>query len=425
MSGFSLLNPWGLFALAALLLPLAIHLLSRSRGRRVPVGNIALYRQPRRLRVFEARIQEWPLLLLRLLLLLVAAILVADLAREQRPALQGDIAYVTPEWLADKGLDAAAAIRADQVRVLAPPFLPVDEYEPGATGAPVDLYGVLAERLAAVDHPGGVSVHALGTAGQFPVAAPGLGADVRWVLAAPDKPVQVPPLALSVALYHTPERLTDAQQIATALSLAAEKRQVSLTMATIAVAADEVVTAVNRVDGAPATAERVAIALGVVIDPSVAATTFTDTDPGPAASGFQLPGRSSDTFIVRPALLDALKQEWRDVLWRADNGQPLLVSLPTDKGRHLRYLDRLTKGDGALLVSEVFPETLLRLLVGDAVWWRGHNDARANPARALAATPPDPQVPRQPLSPWLAILLAALVALERGWSERHPREHGS
>lgn len=421
----ALLNPWGLLALAALLLPLAIHLLSRSRGRRVLVGNIALYRQRRRLRVFEARIQEWPLLLLRLLLLLVAAILVAELAREQRSTLAGDVAYVTPEWLADQGAAAAAALPADQVRVLAPSFPPAGVYEPESAESQADLYGVLAERLAAVDHRGEVTVYALGTAGQFPIAAPGLSQRVRWMLSAPSTPTQTAPLTLSVMLYHAAERLTDAKRVAAALSLAAEQRQVSLYIATIAVPAGEVVTEVSRVDGAPSSALRVAIGLGVAIDPTVPVTVFADSNPGPAVSRFQLPGQAADTYAVRPALLEGLQQDWRKVLWRAENGQPVLVLLPSTHGRHLRYLDRLTMGDNALLASEVFPETLLRLLVGESVWWRGHVHSLANPVRALMVPGVDAPVPQQPLRPWLALLLAGLVALERWWSERGPQERSA
>ncbi len=77
--GLSLLFPLGLAALAAWLLPLLIHLARRQESRLTEFAALRWLRaQPRpRQRI---RVDEWPLLLLRLLLLALLALLLAGLA---------------------------------------------------------------------------------------------------------------------------------------------------------------------------------------------------------------------------------------------------------------------------------------------------------------------------------------------------------
>jgi hypothetical protein len=432
LNGLTLLNAWGLLALAALLLPLAIHLFSRSRGRRVLVGNIALYRQPRRQRVFEARVQQWPLLLLRLLLLIVAALWVAELAREQRPLLAGTTAYVTPEWLAAQGREGAANIDADRILALSPLFPPVDAYVPTSLVSGSDWYGLLAERLAAVDHEGGVTVYALGAADQFPASATGFGAGVRWVLATPGVEPGAEPGAekekpnpsLVVSVYHDPGRKMDAVSITTALALAAEQRQVRLDTAMTEVASGDADVATPIFGQAPADAMRVAIGLGVNVDHLSATVTLEDMAPGAISTTLQLPSLPGHRFEVRPAvqqpLVDAgvMGDAPPKVLWRADNGQPLLIETSVSGGRHLRYLDRLSEVADSPLRSEAFPELLLRLLLGETTWQQGYAQAPVDPTLTLTNSGLSPAVPNQPLAPWLALLLALLVAVERWWAER-------
>ncbi|MEE4204548.1 MAG: BatA domain-containing protein [Halieaceae bacterium] len=428
MNGLTLLNAWGLLALAALLLPLAIHLFSRSRGRRVLVGNIALYRQPRRQRVFEARVQQWPLLLLRLLLLIVAALWVAELAREQRPSLAGTTAYVTPDWLAAQGREGAANIDADRVLALIPSFPPVDAYVSTSSASGSDWYGLLAERLAAVDHKGGVTVYALGAADQFPASATGFGAGVRWVLATPGAEPgaekEKPNPSLVVSVYHEPGRKTDAVSITTALALAAEQRQVRLDIAMTEVASGDADVTTPIFDQAPADAMRVAIGLGVNVDHLSATVALEDVAPGTIATTLQLPSLPGHRFEVRPAVqqpsVDAgvMGDAPPQVLWRADNGQPLLIETSVAGGRHLRYLDRLSEVADSPLRSEAFPELLLRLLLGETAWQQGYAQAPVDPTLTLSNSGRSPAVPNQPLAPWLALLLALLVAVERWWAER-------
>src|SRR5690606_13386264 len=95
------LFPAGLFALAALLLPLLIHLARRDQQQLIDFAALRwLSAKPRPRR--RIRFDEWPLLLVRLLLLTLLAMLLA------RPALNGVI-DATPRVAVLPGLDLAKA----------------------------------------------------------------------------------------------------------------------------------------------------------------------------------------------------------------------------------------------------------------------------------------------------------------------------
>jgi hypothetical protein len=337
-----------------------------------------------------------------------------------------------PEWLAAQGREGAANIDADRILALSPLFPPVDAYVPTSLVSGSDWYGLLAERLAAVDHEGGVTVYALGAADQFPASATGFGAGVRWVLATPGVEPGAEPGAekekpnpsLVVSVYHDPGRKMDAVSITTALALAAEQRQVRLDTAMTEVASGDADVATPIFGQAPADAMRVAIGLGVNVDHLSATVTLEDMAPGAISTTLQLPSLPGHRFEVRPAvqqpLVDAgvMGDAPPKVLWRADNGQPLLIETSVSGGRHLRYLDRLSEVADSPLRSEAFPELLLRLLLGETTWQQGYAQAPVDPTLTLTNSGLSPAVPNQPLAPWLALLLALLVAVERWWAER-------
>ena len=98
------LFPAGLAALATLLLPLLIHLARRDEQQRLDFAALRwLSAKPRPRR--RIRFDEWPLLLVRLLLLALLAVLLA------RPALHG-IEDNTPRVAIAPGVDAATALKS-------------------------------------------------------------------------------------------------------------------------------------------------------------------------------------------------------------------------------------------------------------------------------------------------------------------------
>lgn len=202
----SLLAPLWLAGLAALLLPVALHLLSRGRARRVRIGSVQLLaeaaaRQPRRI-----ALQRPLLLLVRCLLLAAVALALAGPRRERAPAA----AATAQAWLlVEPGLTGpppAEATRpgADgeepEARWLAPglPLVQGGAAALGSAGArpdeaglpdlaavPGGLWSLLREAAAAA--PTGAELRVV-TGGRLATLAgerPALPQAVRW-LAVPD-----------------------------------------------------------------------------------------------------------------------------------------------------------------------------------------------------------------------------------------------
>lgn len=145
-----LLLPVALAALAALILPLLIHLARRSEQRPTDFAALRWLRQRPKPR-HRIRFDEWPLLLLRLLLLALLALWLA------RPALFG--AQDARPWVVvAPGGDVAAALREAQrsqaqARWLAPGFARLDQPMPATRPATASMLRELDASL-----PAGVAV---------------------------------------------------------------------------------------------------------------------------------------------------------------------------------------------------------------------------------------------------------------------------
>ncbi len=187
MSGaWLLLAPAGLWGLLALGVPIAIHLISRGRGRRVLIGNLELVRAARQAQVTTPRITEWLLLLLRLLVILVATLLLARLALPGLGAVDSDASYVTPGWLAAATVSEREALLGldPPARVLAAGYPAIGDYTPAGEGKDYNAWPLLAERLSTLRHAGRVDVYAERRASNFGEQRPALPGDIHWHLAA-------------------------------------------------------------------------------------------------------------------------------------------------------------------------------------------------------------------------------------------------
>lgn len=95
-------SPWLLFALLSLIVPLAIHLFSKSKGKLIPFGNIKLIQLSKPVRMNEVRLIEHLLLLCRLLVLLFSVLLLAQLYYDDRANNKTNDEsniLVTQDWL--------------------------------------------------------------------------------------------------------------------------------------------------------------------------------------------------------------------------------------------------------------------------------------------------------------------------------------
>lgn len=102
--GWGFQSPYALLALVGLLVPLVIHLLSKSKGELIPFGNIKLIQQTKPTRMREIRLADLLLLICRLLILLFSILLLAQLYQNQAQDSKSKL-LISKDWLNNASTD--------------------------------------------------------------------------------------------------------------------------------------------------------------------------------------------------------------------------------------------------------------------------------------------------------------------------------
>ena len=380
-----LLLPAGLAALAALALPLLIHLARRTEQRTTDFAALRWLRQkskPRRL----PRLDERLLLAARLLLLALLALWLA------RPAVLG-AADRTPWFAVAPGVDPAearpAAPRGVQARWLAPGFPDLRTSPAPAPGASVSFASLLRQLDAELPSGARLTVLVPQRLQGADAERPRLSRRVDWRVAsgssppaAPAPPPAAPRLQVRYATAGDPG-LRYVRAAAQAWTL----------------------------PGAPA-------------DLAEAATSQAPTSggdlvwlaPGPLpASVADWVERGGTALVAAETPVD--RPPSTTVVWRDALGRPLVEAAPLGRGRLLRFTRSLTPAAMPQLLEPDFPDRLRALLV----------PTPPAPARVLAqdyAPLPGgasyPQ-PARDLRPWLTLLIGAVLLGERWLATRRTR----
>lgn len=375
----SLLLPSALAALAALLLPLLIHLSRRSER---TLTDFAALRwldaklRPRRKLVF----QELPLLVVRLLLLALLAVFLAQpvLLTSAKPA----------HWLlVVPGVDIRAAGNLPEGKQvqrhwLAPGFPAIDQ-PPAATRtgtgsllreldallpATTKLTVLVPERLSGLDGE-----------------RPKLSRVVDWrVLPGkmPDVPEPGAPPVIRLAVRYQPGHASDLRYLRAVHSAWQSGVQVSERKAldvagTDSPLPDKNVYLIWHADGALPNAVRQWVQAG---------------------------GRA---VVTKDTTLPELT--WLDSAWQAADGKPLLKTAMLGQGRVWQWQRAFTPQSLPELLEPTFPERLQSLLAGDISAPDQSLASLHTPRPGLPAWPEPPES----LTPWLALLIGLLLVLER------------
>ncbi|KRG37692.1 hypothetical protein ARC20_02020 [Stenotrophomonas panacihumi] len=378
--GLSLLFPLGLAALAAAVLPLLIHLARRQESRLTSFAALRWLRaQPKpRQRI---RIDEWPLLLVRLLLLALLALLMAGLAWQGADDRR-------PRVLVSPALDDAARrtlkLPEDaKAHWLALGFPALEQPRPAAPQQEASLLREFDATLPA-DAPLTVIVPAVW--GDVDAQRPILSRQVDW---------QVLPA-------RTPDRIAPPVSAPTLAAAGFDEKDPAL----------RTLRALNAAWQPKATALPLADAAGSSPAPHAAFVAW-----GADAS---IPQPWQDWVRTGGQLLLGARTPWPDgtsprTEWQGDDGEVLLASAPFGHGRIWRLPQGWNAATNARLLDARFPIELAR-----------HLQPVAPPARAAAGGfAPLHQArdwPRPPpaLLPGLALLIALVFALER-WMATSPR----
>lgn len=394
----ALLLPLGLVALAALLVPLLLHLARRSEDRMVSFAALRWLQsrpQPRRKRRFD----EYLLLLLRLLLLAALALLLAE------PVLYGQPDR-RPWTVVMPGVDTAGlspAMADARLHWLAAGFPRIDPANPDTIAPPTTEAepSSLLRQLDA-DLPAGtpLTIVVPETLDGADAERPSLTRPVSWevVAATPARAKALPtPLPMQMMVRHAPEA-TEALRYLRASGSAWR------TMA-----------------------DQAAAAADADADPAEVVQIASSTEPLDESRRYLVwlaPGalpQAVQDWIARggTALLDSQVPlpalDTAGVLWRDEAG-PLVRGARLGKGRVMRLERELIPARMPVLLEPGFPERLRALFVPEPP---APARVAAQDHRPRTGLAPYPETPR-PLAPWLAVLIAILFLVER-WVANGPR----
>ncbi|WP_202842905.1 BatA domain-containing protein [Luteimonas saliphila] len=378
-----LLLPAALAALAALALPLLLHLARRQQQRPTAFAALRWLQanpKPRR----RIRFDEWWLLLVRLLLVAALALLLA------RPALLG-VEDETPRLLVVPGVapsaiaDATAQAGESDARWLAPGFPPVDRPTPQGRFA---IASLLREFDATLPAAAPLTVLVPERLRGADAARLRLARAVDWrVMPADDARVDVAPSAPPVLAIRHDEAHREAVRYLRAATLAWQDADARTD---VAVSAD--------------------VAGPLPDDAQVLA--WLRSDPLPAALRAWV-GQGGRVLVADDAQTPVRPSA--TVVWRDAAGRPLLTAAALEKGRVLRFTRPLQPDAMPELLDPGFPARLRDVLqpVVPPTLVVASDYAPASGAVALPAPPRE-------LSPWLALAIALLALLER-WLATSPR----
>jgi hypothetical protein len=376
---FSLLAPLGLAALAALALPILIHLIRRLQ---LTTTDFAALRwisgrmSPRRRLRFE---RPWLLLLRLLLLTLLALLLARPLMTE--PAGPARAWIVVAPGVSPAAAHAAVSDATAEWRWLAPGFPSMDV---GASAGAVPLSSLLRELDADLPEASALTVVVPAELGDLDGERPRLGRKIDW------RVVPGRMTSTAVAASTAPIRLAVRH---------ASQDEPGLVYLRAAVAAWNV-----REPGR------------YTLDAQPLSVPLRDDERWLVWLGPGLPAAIS-SWIEQGgvAVVASHPDPPGEALWRDVRGNVLATRESSGSGRIIALQGTMTPPDLPILLDADFPDRLLAEIHGPApVPSRAGADAM-RPLHDAATRTGVARAPgsARPLDPWLALLIAALFLLER------------
>lgn len=380
-----LLLPAGLAALAALVLPLVIHIARRSDQRPTDFAALRWLSERPRPRA-RLRLDELALLGLRLLLLGLVALYLA------RPALPGltsarDPVVVIPG--ADPTRSGLAPADLAAARWLAPGFPRVSQ---GTVGAAQPVASLLRELDAAVPPGARLTLVAPAIVQGGDGERPRLAHPVRWIItpgAMAERPAAAAPVP-RVALRHDGDHAGEARYLRAALAAIAPQ------------------------DGARDVA---GLAAPLPAPSRVLIRLAGGSLPQPVGQFV----RSGGTVLVSADATLPAGTGPAIVLWSAAAGEPLVEARGLGGGRVLRFTRALRPADMPALLDSDFPLRLRAVLapLAPAPARVMARDLVPLPGGASGYAPP-----LTDLRPWLALLIVVVLLIERWLATRRIRAPG-
>ena len=425
------LSPANLWTLAALVLPLAIHLWRRP-PRTVRLGSLRFLQTGAR-RLQDLRWREYALLATRLCLLTVLGLGLARPLWRQPPSIRPVRWALLDPAAAPAGpsLDRLRALQAagSEMRLLAPAFPLIHATPADPTAAASDLWSLLREADATLPAGSSLAVFSPGRLASLRGVRPSLArvrvdwTDTPAAPAPPSLPPASPPTPppLTILILHAPDRAEDARYVSAALHALSQAgpRPLTVTVTPLPAAASPTPVAdwTFWLADQPVPTALAAHAANLLSD--APADAATNSAPG--------------WIIPQPGVSGPPVRLWRRALfiegspvWTDETGAPLLTLAHGGHGAHWRFGSRFHPAWNDLPLGPALPASLRGLLAGPFhPPVAATNPSLADPSQCLPSDRPatvaapllaPPEVQDDPSFLWK--LAALLFGLERFLSHR-------
>lgn len=441
------MQPAALWALAALAIPVLIHLFNRSRGRLVKIGHINLIRNARKLKVTELQLADWLLLVLRVCLFALAALILAGMALPGLSSSNKATAYVSPAWLASAQPSAVSELlqqysdkKTSRILLLRNGFPALAEQlaeqpaeqlaeQPAERTRKDDqpslqisnIWPLLAERLSLEHHRGDVEIYAVDNLAQFGASRPALPGEVRWHLNHHDVGNTSNPMPVTAVVAYDSKHRVDAEVLNAALSSLKAHRLTGLSW--------------NLIEIQDLAAKHRDVDWLILLSDSANSTHFPDSTASPKVELTDAYGTSGVTAPRQLRLPFYPFSEFR-VSRTGDSVdyQRTELSLPDDKPllqqsqvgatREIHFNSRFIPAWSSIAQQPEFPELLLQLLMSDEAQEESFAGALVLPSQLQTTVNSNTfaaPLPRRSLQSLLATLMVLLWLAERWLSERKRR----
>lgn len=429
--------------MAAIAIPVLIHLFNRSRGRLVRIGHIDLIKNARKLKVTEFKLAQWWLLLVRIALIVLAGLILTGLARPGLQSSSLNTAYVTPAWLASSSplqitdlLQHYSDPQASRLFVLQEGY-PV--LNPDTASRFIDdnntdvsnIWPLLTDRLSIQQHEGDVDVYAVDLLQQFGAARATLPNSVKWHLSHPAANDASTREDIKVTIGFDPQHKPDADIVRAALfSLKAhrlpglnwEMEQIDR-LSPSQLQSDWLIL---LSDNGLSDKQFAQITTPVTILSDANINDNGDRNAIAGANQFEylrLPYYPFTQF--RSSLTGDASDEQYSLLSNSA-GLPVIQTGQRGKARLVQFNSRFDQRWSSIAAQATFPELLLQLMQSDLQRQQSFADARvlatqlqvADVPASVSAVP----LPRRSLQQLLAALMVFLWLIERWLSEKRRHE---
>jgi hypothetical protein len=397
-------STWLLASLLALLIPLLIHLFSKSRGRLVHFAHVAFITHRRQQPVNRLRLIERLLLALRLMMLLVASLLLAGLFWIDPAPAEQQQTLVSEDWLNTVSADARANLAADAdllpVQLLSHPQRSLSaedilNWTAEVSRPTLNLWQRIQAAASVLGPTTELRVYTTDLADQFDGGKVPIANPVDWHISTAGV-IATAPVVMNVGIIASERRPEDELYLRAALDalMGSPALALSLRPMTYAQLTDELLKKTNNMDDV-----NVVVHLGH----------HADTAP------FLQYVERGHVLLLDSAPMPARAPVDTVVLSR-DDGTPLLTRQRQGRGQILRLHGRFLPEDNSLVASPDFPLRLAGLLAGDSIEAVGRLSA-AQITRLPAGDARNDWYSRDNLRPWLVLLLVCLFCAERVLSE--------